>query len=242
MPRTRLLVAAFLTRPSFRMRHVLRRPPGPLQPNEGPARGADERGLRDAGQLPGRRRLRRGDHPPGATIIPGTVGSGRNAAAADRRRRQPADPAGEDQGEPGKQYELEKGTKGPVLTIPAIRSGSDANGRKRERPARRGGPRSFVRQISSYFGRQLDRIFVCVVGIAIEPPPARSSPCRSSSALPAAARRSFRGVGSERAFRPVDLLRPRRRPGAAHVEHPAPGVHGNQACSGGTYLGTQPHS
>ncbi|HVK08166.1 MAG TPA: hypothetical protein VM597_05250 [Gemmataceae bacterium] len=61
--------------------------------------------------------------PPGATIVPGTGGLGTETlppplANGDNPRIPPA----KIKESPGKQFELEKGTKGPVLTIPAIRS------------------------------------------------------------------------------------------------------------------------
>jgi hypothetical protein len=61
--------------------------------------------------------------PPGATIVPGNGGLGSETLppplANGESPRIPPPKIKESQ---GKQFELEKGTRGPVLTIPAIRS------------------------------------------------------------------------------------------------------------------------
>ena len=121
MPRTRLFVAAVLT--------------ASLIPGCGIFSG-------DRPGLCGRARDRRADQfegmpvsfpggdacgstiiPPGATIVPGNGGLGSETlpppiANGDNPRIPPA----KIKESPGKQFELEKGTRGPVLTMPAIRS------------------------------------------------------------------------------------------------------------------------
>jgi hypothetical protein len=124
MPRTRLLVAAFLTasvlpgcgtfcgdRPGLCNRMRDRR--------EEPLNGAYGMPV----SFPGGDACGGAIIPPGATIIPGNGGLGSETlpppiAGGDNPRIPPA----KIKENPGKQYELEKGTKGPVLTIPAIRS------------------------------------------------------------------------------------------------------------------------
>ncbi len=61
--------------------------------------------------------------PPGATIIPGPGGAGSETLPPPLANGEnPRIPPAKIKESPGKQFELEKGTRGPVLTIPAIRS------------------------------------------------------------------------------------------------------------------------
>jgi hypothetical protein len=61
--------------------------------------------------------------PPGATIVPGTGGLGSETLPPPLANGEsPRIPPPKIKERPGREFELEKGTKGPVLTIPAIRS------------------------------------------------------------------------------------------------------------------------